>query len=116
MTFSEKMQGIINKGAAASKDLAFKAREKTRELGAKGVLKIEIFQLQAHAEMLIAKLGNEVYASLIDRNQSTISRDTPAIRGIINEIEGLRTTIEQKEKDYRAIGGKDEDLGPDTVA
>lgn len=116
MTFSEKMQGIINKGAAVSRDLAGKAREKTKELGAKGVLKIELFQLETHAEKLIAKLGNEVYSSLVDRNQSTVSRDTPAIRTILDDIEGLRTTIEQKEKEYRSIGGKDEDLGPDTVA
>ena len=115
MTFSEKMQGIINKGAAVSRDLAFKARDKSRELGAKGVLKVEIFQLETHAEKLIAKLGNEVYASLMDRNQATVGKDSPAIKGILDEIEALRTQIEQKEKDYRSIGGKDDDLVPGTV-
>jgi len=108
MTFAEKMQGIINSGVAASKELAGKAGEKAKELGAMGALKLEIMQLQSHAEKLIARLGTEVYATLVEANHATVSRDTPAIRDMLKEIEDLRTRIEQKEKEYKAIGGKED--------
>jgi len=49
MKFSERMQDIINKGVATSKDLLSKAGAKAKELGSMGVLRIEILQLQAHA-------------------------------------------------------------------
>ncbi|MGA2378531.1 MAG: hypothetical protein ABSG85_04425 [Spirochaetia bacterium] len=104
MTFAEKMQGIINRGGSESRDLAKKARGKAKDLGAMGVLKLEIVQLQSQAAKLIAKLGNEVYMTLVDRNHATVSRETPSIRHILKEIEGLRARIELKEKEYHAIG------------
>lgn len=108
MTFAEKMQVLINKGVAASKELANKAGEKAKDLGAMGALKLEIMQLQSHAEKLIAKLGTEVYATLVDANHATVSRETPAIRDILKDIEELRARIERKEKEYHSIGGKEE--------
>jgi|WetSurMetagenome_2_1015567.scaffolds.fasta_scaffold1177568_1 hypothetical protein len=108
MTFAEKMHGIIDKGMAASRDLASRAGEKAKDLGAMGVLKLEILQLQTRAEKFVARLGTEVYATLVDRNQATVSRDTPLVRGMLDEIEALRARIEAKEKEYRAIGGKED--------
>jgi hypothetical protein len=112
MKFSERMQDVINKGIATSKDLLGKAQVKAKELGAMGVLKVEIMQLNSHAEKLIAKLGNEVYMALVDKNQAAVSRDTEPFNGIIKEIEGLREKIEKKEKEFHAIGGKDDALQP----
>jgi ribosomal protein L11 len=108
VTFAEKLQIIINKGVAASMDLATKVGEKAKDLGAKGVLKLEIVQLESQAEKLIAKLGSEVYITLVDKDQATVSRDTPSIRAILKEIEQVRERNEQKEKEYRSIGGKQE--------
>ena len=106
MSFSERMRDMIDKGLVASRDFAKKASEKAKELGEKGVLKLEIAQLESRAEKLIAKLGAEVYASMVDRNVQTVSRDTEAISSILKQIEELRGTIEGKEKEYAAIGGK----------
>ena len=105
MSFSERMKELIDRGLVASRDFAKKAGEKAKELGEKGLLKIDIAQLESHAEKLIAKLGAEVYASMVDRNVETVSRDTAAISSILKEIEGLRASIEKKEKEYAAIGG-----------
>ena len=107
MTFGDKMQVIINRGVAATRDLAHKTGEKAKELGAKGVLKVEIMQLQSHAERLIAKLGNEVYRAFVEKDQPTLSRDAPSIRDVLKQIEGLRKEIELREKEYHSIGGKD---------
>jgi len=106
MSFSERMRDMIDKGLVASRDFAKKAGEKAKELGEKGVLKLEIAQLESRAEKLVAKLGAEVYASMVDRNVQTVSRDTEAISSILKQIEELRETIEGKEKEYAAIGGK----------
>jgi two-component SAPR family response regulator len=107
MTFAEKMQDIINKGVAATKDLASKAGEKAKDLGAKGMVKVEIMQLESHAEKVIARLGNEVYRALVEKNGTSVSRDTPLISDMLKEIEDLRAKIEVKEKEYHSIGGKD---------
>jgi hypothetical protein len=108
MAFSDKMRDLIDKGMAASKDLARKAGEKAKELGAKGALKLEIMQQQSHAEKLIAKLGNEVYSTLVEKDQATVSRNTPAIRDVLQEIEKVRDTIEAKQKEFAALGGKED--------
>jgi hypothetical protein len=108
MTFAEKMQGIINKGVAATKDLASKAGEKAKDLGAMGMVKLEIMQLESHAEKVIARLGNEVYRALVEKDGTSVSRDTPLISDMLKEIEGLRARIEQKEKEYHSIGGKED--------
>jgi hypothetical protein len=97
MAFAEKMQGIINRGVAEAKDL-----------GSKGVLKLEIMQLQARTERLLTRLGSEVYMALVDGNQATVSRDGPSIRDILKEIAGLHAENDLKEKEYHSIGGKKE--------
>src|SRR5512137_1469231 len=103
MTFAEKLKDMVDKGVAGSRDLAKKASEKAKELGAKGVLKLEIAQLEAQAETLVGKLGAEVYASLVERKAKSVSRDDAAITGVLKEIEGLRASIENKEKEFAAI-------------
>ncbi len=107
MTFSERMQEMIEKGLAASKDLAQKAGSKARELGAKGTLKVEMLQLQSQAEKLIAKLGHEVYVTLVDKGQATIGKDNPAVRDVLEQIDRLRDTIEAKQKEFDALGSRE---------
>jgi hypothetical protein len=112
VTFAERLQDMINKGLAASKDLASKAGAKAKELGQKGVLKVEILQLRSRVEKLTAKLGAEVYAAFVDKNQASVSKDSPAVAKILAEIEEQRTAIERKEDEYKKIGGKEDDLVP----
>ena len=95
MTFSEKMRGIIQKGAASAKDL-----------GSMGVMKVEIMKLQSDAEKLMAKLGNEVFKLLVEKNHATVSRDTPMIRDILGKIEGIHAQNTLREKEYHSLNGK----------
>jgi hypothetical protein len=103
MTFADKMKDMIDKGIVASRDLARKASEKAKELGAKGVLKLEIAQLESQAEKLVGKLGAEIYTGLVERGRAAVSRDDPEVAGILKEIEGVRASIERKEKEYAEI-------------
>ncbi len=112
MTFAEKMKDVINKGLAASKDLAGKAGEKAKELGTKGMLKLEILQLRSRVEKLTAKLGIEVYAAFTEKKEAFVNKDSPAIAKILADIEELRAAIEKKEREFSSVGGKESDLVP----
>jgi hypothetical protein len=95
MTFSERMRGIIHRGAADAKDL-----------GSMGLMKLELMKLQSEAEKLMAKLGNEVFASLVESNHATVSRDSPSISEILKKIESVRAQRDLKEKEYQSLNGK----------
>ena len=59
MTFSERMKDLWDQGVAASKEFAIKAGAKAQDLGERGILMLEIKQLEGQAEKLIARIGNE---------------------------------------------------------
>lgn len=101
MDFLKKMQDTINQGLSSSKDIFEKAKEKTKELGDLGVLKIEINQLTSQAEKLSAKLGMKVYEVLGEGEQNTISRRTPGVRELLEELEEIRLRIKSKEEDLK---------------
>jgi uncharacterized protein YlzI (FlbEa/FlbD family) len=107
MNFAERMQDIIDKSVAGTRDLAHKAGDKAKELAAKGVKKVEIMQLEGQAAKLIAKLGSEAFTTLSSGKQAVVSRETPSINEMVEKIEGLRAEIELKEKEYHAIGEKE---------
>jgi hypothetical protein len=71
-----------------------------KEFGAMDMLKLEMVQLESHTEKLITKLGSEVYSMLMKKRCTAVSRNTPAIRGILRGIEGL---LEQKNSRKKSI-------------
>ena len=101
MTFSEKMVEMLDQGIAATKDFAIKAGAKAQDLGERGVLMVDIKQLETKAQKLLTRLGNETYAAFSERDQDSISRDAPEITPIIAELARLRNEIEQKEAELR---------------
>jgi hypothetical protein len=111
MNFSERMTGAIDKGIAASKEVAARAGEQVQLWGEKGVLRIEILQLRSQAEKLIARLGAQVYSEFVEMSQSSIGADAPGIKSILAEIHEIELAIDEKERQFRKLGGKDADLG-----
>jgi len=101
MTFSERMMELFEQGMAASKEFAAKAGAKAQDLGEQGVLLIEIKQLEAKAQKLIVRLGNEAYKAFAEQNQDCIERKTPEIASIVDELSSLRGLLELKETDLR---------------
>jgi hypothetical protein len=108
MTFREKARNFFGKSVAITKDLADKAGKKAKDLGEMGALKIESAQLRSAAERLTMKLGNEVYVTLVDLDRATLSRDSPAIRDILTELQGIRAKIDAKEAECATIGERAE--------
>jgi uncharacterized protein YqcC (DUF446 family) len=101
MTFSERMKELLEQGVAASKEFAVKAGAKAQDLGERGVLLLEIKQLEGQAQRNISRLGNEAYRAFAEREQSVIERSQPEFQAILAEIAAVRETIEKKETELR---------------
>ncbi len=110
MAFSEKLRSMLNQGMDLSKDFFEKAGAKAKELGELGVLKLEIIQLQGQARKVAGQLGVEVYETLVDKGQKSVSSDSPAIKETIQKLDALEKEIDAREAEYLKKGGKGEDL------
>jgi len=108
MTFIERMRELLNQGVMVSRDFAVKAGAKAQDLGAKagakaqdlgerGVLMLEIRQLEGQAQKLIGRLGTETYHILAERGETTVSAESVPIKAILSEITAVRETIEERQ-------------------
>lgn len=110
MSFSDRIKDFVDQGMAVSRDILSKAGEKAREWGEMGVLKMEIIQLRSQAQKQTAKLGAIVYETLVEKGQQSITKGSPTLKDVIEMIQELEKQIEEKEAQFRAKGGKEEDL------
>ena len=101
MTFSERMKELLEQGVAVSKEFAIKAGAKAQDLGERGVLLLEIKQLESQAQRSISRLGNEAYRAFAEREQNVIERSQPEFQAILAEIAAVRETIEKKEAELK---------------
>jgi len=101
MTFSERMKELLDQGVAASKELAIKAGVKAQELGERGILMLEIKQLEGQAQKLLGRLGNEAYKAFVERNQDNLEKSAPETSALLADIAKVREAIEQKETELR---------------
>ncbi|HTX71335.1 MAG TPA: hypothetical protein VMC79_00780 [Rectinemataceae bacterium] len=116
MTFSEKMNDLMNKGLAASREALAKAGAQAQTWGEMGVLKVEILQLRSQAEKVSAQLGAAVYTAFVERSIGEISAEAPEYKGYLKRLSELNASIAEKESRYRRLGGKDSDLEKDGPA
>jgi hypothetical protein len=101
MTFSERMKGILDQGLAVSKELAIKAGEKAQDLGERGILMLEVKQLESQAQKLLARLGNEAYFAFTESDLSTIDREDAVFKTILEELSMIKDAIELKETELK---------------
>jgi len=101
MTFGERMREVLEQGWAVSKDIAAKAGAKAQDLGERGILMLEIKQLENQAEKLISRIGNEAYIAFTERDKNTVDRDAVEIRTILEEIAVVKDAIEKKETELK---------------
>ena len=97
MDFWERMKNAMEKGLEGSKELLAKAKERTQELGERGVLRLEILQLENQAEKLTGKLGARVYEALVKERRMQVDRDTEGVSQLMTDIEGIHARIGEKE-------------------
>ena len=97
MTFSERMNELLDQGVAVSKEIAAKAGAKAQDLGERGVLMLEIRQLEGQAQKTISLLGAEAYQVFAERGETTLSAESAAVRSLLADISAIRRAIEEKE-------------------
>jgi len=101
MAFSDRMKEMVDQGVAASKEFAAKAGAKAQDLGERGVLMVEIKQLEGQAQKLIGRLGAEVYHSFTEQGEETLSKESAPIKKLLTEISAARDSIERKEAELK---------------
>ncbi|MDR1287349.1 MAG: hypothetical protein LBK08_07050 [Treponema sp.] len=102
MTFGERMKEIVEQGISVSKDLAAKAGAKAQDLGERGVLMLEVKQLEGQAQKLIGRLGAEAYEAFAERGVKTLSADTHAVKTLLAEIAQIRESVEKKNAELQS--------------
>jgi hypothetical protein len=101
MTFGERMKELMDQGLAASKEFVIKAGAKAQDLGERGILMLEIKQLEGQAQKLITRMGNDAYIAFTEKDQSVIDREQAEFKNTLREIAMIREAIEKKEKELR---------------
>ena len=101
MTFNERMRELLDQGVAVSKEFAVKAGAKAQDLGERGILMLEIKQLENQAQKLIGRLGAEAYQTFTERGAETLSRESTPIKTLLSDITAVRESIERKEAELQ---------------
>jgi len=96
MTFSERMKDLLEQGWSASKEFAIKAGAKAQDLGERGILMLEIKQLENQAQKLLTRFGSEAYIAFTESDKSAVYRDAVEVRTILEEIAVVKDAIEKK--------------------
>ena len=106
MAFIDRMRELVEKGVTVSKDFAVKAGAKAQDLGERGVMMIEIRQLESQAQKHIGRLGAEAYNAFAERKEETLSAENTTIKAILSDIAVARESIEKKEAELQSRKGK----------
>jgi hypothetical protein len=99
MTFSDRMKELLDQGAQASKEFLNKAGAKAQDLGERGVLTLEIKQMEGQGRKLLERLGNAVYRRLAEEGADSVSSGDPGVKDILAELGSLKGAIEKREQE-----------------
>lgn len=113
MTFAEKMNEVVGKGLAASREALVKAGTQAQTWGEMGVVKVEIIQLRSQAERVAAQLGAAVYTAFVERSVAEISAEEPEFKPLLKHLADINAQIEEREERFRKLGGNERDLDKD---
>jgi hypothetical protein len=97
MDFWDRVKSAMDKGLEGSKELLSKAKDRTQELGERGVLRVEIMQLENQAEKLLGQLGTRAYEALVTEGHDSITTSTDGVSEVIAKIDDVRQQIGEKE-------------------
>ncbi|MDR1930962.1 MAG: hypothetical protein LBQ44_10100 [Treponema sp.] len=95
----KKTKELGQKTLEASANFAVKAGAKVQEMGEKGVLMVEIKQLEGQVKKLIARLGAEVYKTF--EGGAPLDFEEPEMRKLLDEISSLRDAINLREEELK---------------
>jgi hypothetical protein len=91
------MKDLLDQGAQVSKEFLSKAGAKAQDLGERGVLALEIKQMESQGRKLLERLGNQAYRILAEEGSESVSSSDPAVKNILSELASLKGAIEKRE-------------------
>lgn len=97
MDFWDRMKNAMEKGLEGSRELLGKAKDRAQDLGERGVLRLEIMQLENQAEKLIGQLGTRTYEALVTEQRLRIDKQTEGIAELIAQIDEIHERVREKE-------------------
>ena len=106
MGFKEKLQSFFQESSKTTHAILAKAGEKAQDLGEKGVLKLDIAQLQGKMKGLFQQLGEEVYRAFRERGSDIVGKDDEGISSLVEEIARCKAEIQQKEEELARRSGR----------
>src|SRR5690606_34743173 len=98
MDFWTRVKSTVDKGLSASKDLFGKAGEAARELGEKGVLRIEVRELENRVKDLLQALGLAVFQQLDKEGKASVTAKNQEIAELIQQIKTAESEITLREQ------------------
>jgi ubiquinone biosynthesis protein UbiJ len=97
MDILERMKQALDKSVEASKDFFGKAGETAKDLSAKGVLRLEIRELEGRAKKELSKLGHLVYDQIAVQEKASVTAKNQEMSAIIDEISHIKDEIQKRE-------------------
>ncbi|GHU25083.1 hypothetical protein FACS1894164_13310 [Spirochaetia bacterium] len=97
MGFKELMERLLGQASQTSKIIVSKTGEAAQDIGERGVISVEIHQLEGQVRKLINRLGAEVYTAFIEEDADEIARDDARIKATVDELVSLQEAIDQRE-------------------
>ena len=111
MAFADVLKEMASKAGEAASDLGGKSKDfmnkagaKAQDLGERGVLMLDIKQLEGQVKKLTDRLGVETYLSLVEEKVNSITIDSPKIKETLKEISAAKERIEQKKLELQERG------------
>ena len=98
MDFWDRVKTTIDKGLDSSREVLGRARDTAQDLGERGVLRVEIMQLENQAEKLVGKLGAVAFETLVVEKQDQLTTDAGGVQELIDEINDVQGRIKEKER------------------
>ena len=110
MAFWDSLKDFMDKSIEASGKVLNEFGEKTKELGQKGVIKLEIAQLKNQFKQQSGRLGLAVYELFTKDDKESVTRRNAAVVPILEKMQELEKLIAKKEEEYKTIAGNPEDV------
>ena len=97
MDFWDRVRTTIDKGLVVSKEALGKAGETARDIGEKGVLKLEIRELENQTKELLKALGSVVYELLEKEGKASVTAKNSEVSVILEKLRTIEAEVAQRE-------------------
>ncbi len=98
MDFMERMKKAMDKSVEVSKEFLGKAGETARDLSSKGVLRLEIRELEGRAKKEFSRLGHLVFEHFVKEEKASVTSKNQDVAAFLEEITRLEDEIHKREE------------------